>query len=361
MPTSTSAGGACRDGRGLLATLAPLATQPLAAARGRAAGRRRCAHRRRRGDGQARPSISPARSSAARMSLADPDRIVDRYAGGQFPARSGARPAGARARRGDRQELPLRPARAGQVARRDRSRAAGLRRQGRDDADRQGRGGLRGWRSSSSAASASAFAAAAREGDGAAAAADDRRAPAPAAPGPTVIVLDPGHGGVDGGAYGVGGAVEKTLVYAFAAELQRQLEATGRYRVVLTRHGDEFVSLDDRVRHGARGARRAADLDPRRHAAGGRRRLRRDRLHLLRSRLRRRGGAHRRARERRRQGGRRRGEGRRRPASPTFCSTSSGAKRAPTPIIFSRGLVARAGGARRGSTTIPSARPASSC
>ncbi len=63
-----------------------------------------------------------------------------------------------------------------------------------------------------------------------------------------VIVLDPGHGGVDGGAFGVGGAVEKTLVYEYALELQRQLEAKSRFKVVLTRHGDEFVSLDDRVR-----------------------------------------------------------------------------------------------------------------
>ncbi len=63
-----------------------------------------------------------------------------------------------------------------------------------------------------------------------------------------VIVLDPGHGGVDGGAYGIGGAVEKTLVYDYALELQRALEAKGRFKVVLTRHGDEFVSLDDRVR-----------------------------------------------------------------------------------------------------------------
>ena len=73
-------------------------------------------------------------------------------------------------------------------------------------------------------------------------------AAAPAADRRLVIVLDPGHGGVDGGAYGVGGAVEKTLVYEYALELQRRLEANGRFKVVLTRHGDEFVSLDDRVR-----------------------------------------------------------------------------------------------------------------
>jgi N-acetylmuramoyl-L-alanine amidase len=95
-----------------------------------------------------------------------------------------------------------------------------------------------------------AFAAAATRdaqgGTGAApAAAADAAAPAADRP---VIVLDPGHGGVDGGAYGVGGVVEKTLVYEYALELQRRLEAKGRFKVVMTRQGDEFVSLDDRVR-----------------------------------------------------------------------------------------------------------------
>jgi N-acetylmuramoyl-L-alanine amidase len=66
--------------------------------------------------------------------------------------------------------------------------------------------------------------------------------------GPPVIVLDPGHGGVDGGAYGPKGVVEKTVVFAFAQELQQRLEASGRYKVVMTRNGDEFVSLGDRVK-----------------------------------------------------------------------------------------------------------------
>jgi N-acetylmuramoyl-L-alanine amidase len=83
-------------------------------------------------------------------------------------------------------------------------------------------------------------------------------APSPQAPvssqasattdGPPVIVLDPGHGGVDSGAIGPGGAVEKTIVFEFTRELAKKLIATGRYRVVLTRAGDEFVSLADRVK-----------------------------------------------------------------------------------------------------------------
>jgi N-acetylmuramoyl-L-alanine amidase len=64
---------------------------------------------------------------------------------------------------------------------------------------------------------------------------------------PPVIVLDPGHGGVDGGANGLGGVQEKTLVFEFCTELKRQLDATKRYRVAMTREADQFVDLDDRV------------------------------------------------------------------------------------------------------------------
>jgi N-acetylmuramoyl-L-alanine amidase len=70
----------------------------------------------------------------------------------------------------------------------------------------------------------------------------------PSAPTPLpVVVLDPGHGGADGGARGVGGVLEKTLVFEFCSELKRQLEATGRYSIAMTRGGDEYVALDDRV------------------------------------------------------------------------------------------------------------------
>ncbi len=64
---------------------------------------------------------------------------------------------------------------------------------------------------------------------------------------PPVIVLDPGHGGADSGARGLGGVQEKTLVYEFCNELKRQLDATMRYNVVMTRDGDQYVDLDDRV------------------------------------------------------------------------------------------------------------------
>ena len=69
-------------------------------------------------------------------------------------------------------------------------------------------------------------------------------APSPAQP---IIVLDPGHGGADGGARGLGGVQEKTIVFNFCAELKRQLDATKRYSIVMTRDGDQYVDLDDRV------------------------------------------------------------------------------------------------------------------
>ena len=71
--------------------------------------------------------------------------------------------------------------------------------------------------------------------------------PTAAAPARPVIVLDPGHGGVDGGARGLRGVQEKTLVFDFCAELKRQLDATKRYTIVMTRDGDQYVDLEDRV------------------------------------------------------------------------------------------------------------------
>jgi N-acetylmuramoyl-L-alanine amidase len=71
--------------------------------------------------------------------------------------------------------------------------------------------------------------------------------PPAAAPSQPVIVLDPGHGGADSGARGLRGIQEKTLVFDFCAELKRQLDETDRYAIVMTRYGDQYVDLDDRV------------------------------------------------------------------------------------------------------------------
>jgi N-acetylmuramoyl-L-alanine amidase len=62
------------------------------------------------------------------------------------------------------------------------------------------------------------------------------------------IVIDPGHGGVDGGAEGLNGTIEKNVTLAFATELRDKLAATGNYNVFMTRDTDEFLRLDDRVR-----------------------------------------------------------------------------------------------------------------
>ena len=62
-----------------------------------------------------------------------------------------------------------------------------------------------------------------------------------------IIVIDPGHGGIDPGALGVRGNQEKSITLAVARELARQLNASKRYRVVLTRDEDKFMALRDRV------------------------------------------------------------------------------------------------------------------
>lgn len=61
-----------------------------------------------------------------------------------------------------------------------------------------------------------------------------------------LIVVDAGHGGIDPGATGVSGILEKKLVLDYALELQKQLEASGDYRVLLTRDSDIFIQLRDR-------------------------------------------------------------------------------------------------------------------
>jgi N-acetylmuramoyl-L-alanine amidase len=70
-----------------------------------------------------------------------------------------------------------------------------------------------------------------------------------------LVVIDPGHGGVDVGAAGKHGELEKSIVFEFAKTLKSTIESRGRLRVLLTRADDVFIALDDRVRfarqHGA--------------------------------------------------------------------------------------------------------------
>ncbi len=62
-----------------------------------------------------------------------------------------------------------------------------------------------------------------------------------------LIMLDPGHGGMDPGAIGVTGTYEKFIAINTALELRRRLEASGRYRVAMTRTNDVFIPLQERV------------------------------------------------------------------------------------------------------------------
>lgn len=69
------------------------------------------------------------------------------------------------------------------------------------------------------------------------------------APGKKVIVLDPGHGGHDPGNLGglkVNGISEKNVTLSAARNIKRILEASGRYKVILTRDRDIFLKLRER-------------------------------------------------------------------------------------------------------------------
>ena len=63
-----------------------------------------------------------------------------------------------------------------------------------------------------------------------------------------IIVLDPGHGGIDTGTRAPSGETEKGVVLDIALMLRDKLEKSGKYRVVMTRTDDSFVALADRVR-----------------------------------------------------------------------------------------------------------------
>lgn len=80
--------------------------------------------------------------------------------------------------------------------------------------------------------------------------------PAEKAAGKKIVAIDPGHGGVDPGAIGGSGIYEKIITLAAAQQLKKGLEATGRYKVILTRERDVSLGLAER-----REAARAAQAD----------------------------------------------------------------------------------------------------
>ena len=62
----------------------------------------------------------------------------------------------------------------------------------------------------------------------------------------TLIVIDPGHGGIDPGATRGNKILEKDITLAVAKRIKKELEKSSRYSVLLTRDGDTFMSLHER-------------------------------------------------------------------------------------------------------------------
>lgn len=61
------------------------------------------------------------------------------------------------------------------------------------------------------------------------------------------VMIDPGHGGVDPGAHGANGTLEKNVTLEIAKRVQAKIDAIPNMRAVLTRTGDYFVPLGERV------------------------------------------------------------------------------------------------------------------
>ncbi len=68
------------------------------------------------------------------------------------------------------------------------------------------------------------------------------------APKPFTVVIDPGHGGIDSGAESASGIMEKNVTLMFAQQLRDELSKFPGLRVEMTRNGDEFMRLTERVR-----------------------------------------------------------------------------------------------------------------
>ncbi|WP_183193941.1 N-acetylmuramoyl-L-alanine amidase [Bartonella fuyuanensis] len=62
------------------------------------------------------------------------------------------------------------------------------------------------------------------------------------------VVLDPGHGGIDGGARGVTGILEKDVTLDFARALRDELQKEPHIAVALTRDSNIFLRLSERVK-----------------------------------------------------------------------------------------------------------------
>lgn len=85
----------------------------------------------------------------------------------------------------------------------------------------------------------------------------DKKAAAPDIARLVTVVIDPGHGGEDPGAIGRGGSMEKNVTLEIARRLKAKIDATPNMRALLTRDGDYFIPLGQRV---AKARRVQADL-----------------------------------------------------------------------------------------------------
>ncbi|MBP2167801.1 N-acetylmuramoyl-L-alanine amidase [Erwinia toletana] len=83
----------------------------------------------------------------------------------------------------------------------------------------------------------------------------DHRPAAPASSGKKIVMIDPGHGGIDSGAVGHEGSEEKHIVLEIANHIRQQLSEHPHIDVRLTRESDHFIPLFQRVeiahQHGA--------------------------------------------------------------------------------------------------------------
>ena len=64
--------------------------------------------------------------------------------------------------------------------------------------------------------------------------------------GKIVVIIDPGHGGKDSGAIGIGGVLEKDVILPISKRITEVLERNG-IQVIMTRDSDYFVTLPGRV------------------------------------------------------------------------------------------------------------------
>lgn len=65
--------------------------------------------------------------------------------------------------------------------------------------------------------------------------------------GPIIVVIDPGHGGIDGGATGANKTVEKDITLNFAKKLRARFADDEAFKILLTREEDTFMGLRDRL------------------------------------------------------------------------------------------------------------------